>query len=74
MWKVHDFSVTQILREVNFGKFKSCKSAVCTTLGALKMVNLVDFRLQRVPKFIKKYHISEPLNSECVEVADFVLV
>ena len=36
MWKFHDFSITQILREINFGDFKSAKSAILTHLEALK--------------------------------------
>jgi len=28
MWKFQDFSVTLILREINFGEFKSSKTAV----------------------------------------------
>ena len=27
MWKVHDFSVTQILREINFGHFDQLSSS-----------------------------------------------
>ena len=28
MWKFQDFSVTQILREINFGEYKSAKTAI----------------------------------------------
>ena len=35
MWKFHDFSITQILREINFGDSKSAKSAILTHLEAL---------------------------------------
>ena len=28
MWKFHDFSIAQILREVNFGYSRSAKSAI----------------------------------------------
>ena len=31
MWKFHDFSVTQILREINFDVTRSTKSAILTT-------------------------------------------
>ena len=34
MWKFHDFSFTQILREINFGNFRSAKSAILTHLEA----------------------------------------
>ena len=36
MWKkFHDFSFTQILREINFGGSRSAKSAIITYLQAL---------------------------------------
>ena len=53
VWKFHDFYVTQILREINFEESWSCKTAVFVILGALKMINLVNFNLQKVQKFIK---------------------
>ena len=36
VWKFHDFSTTQILREINFWNFRSAKSAILTNLEALK--------------------------------------
>ena len=36
MWKFHDFSITQILREINFRDSRSAKSAIFTHLDALK--------------------------------------
>ena len=47
VWKFQDFSVTQILREANFGKSTRCKTATFTKLG--------------VQKFLKNQN-SEPLN------------
>ena len=35
MWKFHDFSITQILREINFKDPRSAKSAIVTHLEAL---------------------------------------
>ena len=35
MWKFHDFSITQILREIKFGDSRSAKSAILTHLEAL---------------------------------------
>ena len=35
MWKFDKFSITQILREINFGNSKSAKSAILTHLEAL---------------------------------------
>ena len=32
VWKFHDFSITQILREINFGDSRSAKSAILTYL------------------------------------------
>ena len=34
MWTFHGFSITQILREINFGDSQSAKSAVLTHLEA----------------------------------------
>ena len=51
--KFQDFSVIHILREINFGESKSSKTAVFAIFGASKFVNLVDFSLQKVQKFIK---------------------
>ena len=36
LWKFHDFSVNQILREINFWDSRSAKSAILTHLEALK--------------------------------------
>ena len=35
MWKFQDFSITQVLREINFGDSGSAKSAILTHLEAL---------------------------------------
>ena len=35
MWKIHEFFITQILRETNFGDFRSAKLAISTHLEAL---------------------------------------
>ena len=35
MWKFQDLSVIQILREINFGEFKSTKYAILTHLEAM---------------------------------------
>ena len=53
VWIFHDFSVNQIFREINFGEFRSCKTPIFALLGALNVVNLVNFSLQKVQKFIK---------------------
>ena len=53
VWRFQDFSITQILREINFGGCRSSKTAVLAILGALKMINLVNFSLQKMQEFIK---------------------
>ena len=35
VWKFHNFSITQILREINFWKSRSAKCAILTHLEAL---------------------------------------
>ena len=62
MWKFHAFSVTQILREINFEESRSFKSAVFAILGSIKIVNLLNFNLLKVQKFIQKNQNSESLN------------
>ena len=47
-----DFSVTQILREINFGESGSCKRAVFANLEAWHFVDLVHFSLEKVQKCI----------------------
>ena len=61
MWECQDFSVIQILREINFGEFRSCKTAFYAILGALNFVEMVNFSHQKVQKFIKHQN-SKPLN------------
>ena len=48
--KFHNFSITEILREINFEDSVIAKTAI---LGALNFVNLVNFSLQKVLRFIK---------------------
>ena len=57
--KWQDFSVTQILREINFGESRSPKTAFFTILKALYFVNLVNFSIQKVQKYIK-FKIQSP--------------
>ena len=44
VWKVHDFSVIQILREINFGESRRSKTAVLAIIEALKMINMPAFK------------------------------
>ena len=39
VWKFHDFTVTQILREINFAESRSAKTAIFTIFGALNSDN-----------------------------------
>ena len=44
VWRIQDFSVNQILREINFGEYRRSKTVVFANLGALHCDNLVYFR------------------------------
>ena len=48
-----DFYVTQILREINYGECRSCKTAIFAILRDLNFVHLANFRLLKMQKFIK---------------------
>ena len=48
LWKFQDFSVAQILREINFGESRSSKTAIFAILRPANFVHLVKFRLQKV--------------------------
>ena len=37
VWKIYDFSITQILCEINFGDCKSAKSAILIDLEAVNL-------------------------------------
>ena len=51
--KLQDFSVNQILREINFGESRNGKIVILVILGALNCVDLVNFSLQKVEKTVK---------------------
>ena len=62
----------QILCEINFGEFRSCKTAIFAILWALNFVQLVHFSLQnaKIPRNkdsyslkMLKWHIFAPLDS-----------
>ena len=48
VWKFQDFSVTQILCEINFGESKSSKTAGFAFFEALDSVHLVDFTFPKL--------------------------
>ena len=61
MWKVNDFSLTQILREINFSESRSSKTAFFAILEALNLSNLCSrFQSSKIAKNHKN-KISEPL-------------
>ena len=37
VWKFHNFSITQILRQINFGDSRSAKAAILAHLEALNL-------------------------------------
>ena len=53
VWKFQNFSVTQILREINFGESRSYESAVFAILEALDLVDFLNLSFQKVKKCIK---------------------
>ena len=62
LWKFHDFAITQILREINFGNCRSVNSAISTHLEAMNfctfqtpnMAKMVVLELQDSPKVISR--------------------
>ena len=56
------------LREINFGDCRSSKTADFVILGALNFVNLANFSLQKVEKFINMEIFRAP---KCGKMADF---
>ena len=52
LWKFQDFSVFQILREINFGESRNSKNAIFYHFRALNFADLVNISLQKVQKII----------------------
>ena len=67
MWKFHDFSITQILREINFVDYGSAKSAISTHLKAL------NFDIPEFLQFLKAeiYQINKIPNPKMAENGTF---
>ena len=64
------FCVIQILREINFEESRIAKTAIFAILRAVNLVQMVNFSLQKVQKFIKiKFQ-----SVKCVKMADFALL
>jgi len=45
VWKIHDYSITQNLREINVWDSRSTKSAVLSHLEALNIALFLNFAL-----------------------------
>ena len=69
MWKLQNFSVTLILREINFGDSKSAKYAILSQLEALNF-DFYDF-----VHFLKveNYQINKMRAFEIAKMAVFLL-
>ena len=65
--KTQDFSVIQILREINFRGCRSPKTAIFAISRALNFVYLVNFSPLKVQKIIK----SKLRASKCGKMANF---
>ena len=70
MWNFHDLSVTQILREINFGESRSYKTADCAIIGALNFVLVVNFCLKK----FKYSKIVKFRASQFVKIANFQML
>ena len=72
MWKFQDFPITPFLREIDFEEFRRSKTAIFANLGALNLVDLVNFSFQKVPDIYS--YKSRFRASKWVEMADFALL
>ena len=70
MWKLQDFSVSQILREINFAESRTSKTALFAISGALNFVELVNFNVEKVQIFTK----IKIRASKCVKMAHYALL
>ena len=56
VWKFHDFSISQILREIKVEEYKSAKSAIWTHLEALNFyfygfLHFLEAEINQINKF-----------------------
>ena len=65
------FSITQILREINFGDFRSAKTAIFAIFGAVSFVNLAKYQPSKRAKISSKLKFRA---SENVKMAYFALL
>ena len=73
VWKIHSFSITQILREINFEDSRRTKSAIVTHFRGYEFWFLYIFALWKA-KIYQIYKIRSLRNSECGKMADFARV
>ena len=76
VWKFHDFSVTQILREIKFGDSRSAKSAILTHYSLWIMIYKTfslfgRFHTSQSTKMIKNQNSWAP---KCVKMTHFALL
>ena len=69
VWKFHDFSITHILREINFWDATSAKSDILTHLEALNL-DFYDF----VAFFVIFTKSTKFRSSKCAKKADLALL
>ena len=72
MWKFHDFSITEILREINFGGSRSAKSAISKHLEALNFdfCEFLHFLKAEIDQF-NKFRATKIVNIAVLELLDF---
>ena len=59
--EIAEFSVIQILREINFGESRSCNGAYFAILGPLNCVEYVNFSVQKLQKLTKNQNSEPPI-------------
>ena len=71
VWKFNNFSVTKILREINFRDSKSPKTAVSCHFRSCEFCTFGEFQPSKSEEIHKK---SKFRASKCVKTADFALL
>ena len=71
MWKFHDFSITQILREIKFRESRISKTA---SFGNFRGPETLKFGQFQPLKSAKIHKESKFRASKCVGIADFALL
>ena len=79
VWKFYDYSVTQILREINFGESRRLKTAIFATFSGSEFSYLIGFSLKSLQKPSKGAQMHKNQNSNFkvskhVKMTDFALL